>query len=546
MTRNDGVRRDIRKGFVEVPGGTLHYVREGQGPVVVLLHASPCSARVMAPLQQAWGRDFTTVAFDLPGFGMSDPPDASEVTIELIGDMIAAGMRKLGIRQAALYGRHTGASVGLAIARQHPDLAAFLLTDGLPIFANPYSEERLKKYLVPIVPVADGTHLPWTLFRYRDQHIFWPWDAADIEHRSDADLPDIGFLHRGLVDMIEAAATYAPTYRAAFRYNVLDHIEGLACPAIYGNRPGDSQYKTMSLYPDWADLREMSRDPVVAETEELALLRLHPAQGGMPDWQSRFGTADSLRDYIATRHGVVYGIGAALEAAGTPRLYLPDLPGSADLHREAIAALAAKGPVLAVDPAGTGNSEAEGPVGIAKWCDQIEDMLDHMGWARVEIVAQGLSGPLATAFARRSPTRVAGIELRSPPLLDAAERAGFIAHPAPGIAPAEDGGYVLRLWMHLRDQELWWPWFDRSHRAIRRNPPRISAEALNARALAALKQPERYAEVWAALIAPDLTAEIAAWEGKIPLRLTCDPQDVFAPAAARHLATAPDTTEPGA
>ncbi len=536
MDRDGGEVPEIRKGFVEVPGGSLHYVRQGAGPAVVLLHASPCSARVMASLQAAWSRDFTSFAFDLPGFGMSDLPDSGEITIERIGDMIAAGMRQLGIRQAALYGRHTGASVCLAIARQHPDLAVMLLTDGLPIFANPYSDERLKKYLVPIKPTPDGTHLPWTLFRYRDQHVFWPWDSADIEHRSNADLPDIRFLHRGLVDMIEAAETYAPTYRSAFRYDVLKHIGAIACPAYYGNRPGDSQFKTIPLYPEEADVREISRDPLRAEVEELALLKQHPASSEVPEWQSRFGSDPQIRDYIATRHGVVYGIGAALADVGRPRLYLPEMPGSVDLHRAAVDDLAETGPVLAFDPAGTGNSNPVGKIGLAVWCEQIEDVLDHMGWTGVEIVAQGLSSALAMAFAAVCPERVTGLELRTPPLLSTQEHADFRANPAPDIKPGEDGGYLLRLWMHLRDQELWFPWFDKSHQAICRNAPRISSEELNRRALASLKQADSYARVWDALTEPDLLAVVRS--SSHPVRVTLDPLDVFSPTVERYLSTA--------
>ena len=39
----------IFKGFVEVNGGMVHYVRRGEGPALVMLHAAPCSAKVMAP-----------------------------------------------------------------------------------------------------------------------------------------------------------------------------------------------------------------------------------------------------------------------------------------------------------------------------------------------------------------------------------------------------------------------------------------------------------------------------------------------------------------
>lgn len=522
---------EVRRGILDVGGCPLHYVRQGSGPAVVLLHASPCSARVMAPLQALWGNEFTTFAFDLPGLGMSGVPDVPEVTIEVLADVIAAGMRQLGIVQAALYGRHTGASVALALAVRHPDLAAVLVTDGLPIFANPYSDERLQAYLVPIRQTGDGMHLPWALFRYREQHMFWPWDAADLAHRSDADLPDIDFLHRGMLDMIEAAETYAPTYRAAFRYVTLDHIGALRCPAVFGNRPGDSQFKTIPLYPAGAPVHVMSRDPDVAALEELEVLRNHPATGAVPDWTHRFGTAADVTDYLVTRHGMVFGIGRSLTSAGVPRLFLPDMPGGAQLHATEVADLTATGPVLAIDLGGTANSEISGAVSPDLWLAQITDVLDAMGWPRVEIVAHGLAGAVAADFAARFPDRVAGLVLRSPPLLNAAERAAFAAHPAPEIRPSADGGYLLRLWHHLRDQQLWWPWFDTSYRGIRRTEPRIGARDLTLRAVAILKQPQHYAAIWAALINRDLAADLARLP--VPVRIVTDPSDVFSPVADR-------------
>ena len=526
------VTHEITKGFVPAGGGLLHYVRQGQGPAVVLLHASPCSAKVMAPLQAAWSDAFTTFAFDLPGFGMSDLPEADEITIELLGDVIAEGMRNLGITQAALYGRHTGASVCLAVALQHPDLAAMLLTDGLPIFANPYSPERLKKYLAPIEPTGDGLYLPWTFIRYREQHMFWPWDAADIEHRSDADLPDAAFLHRGTVEMLEAADTYIPTYRAAFLYDTVSRIEGVACPAYYGNRPGDSQFKTIPLYPDWADVRVIPRDPAEAELAERELLQSRPASGSVPAWQSRFNGVDRMRDYIATRHGAVYAIGHGLTGTGLPTLFLHDMPGGIDLHRDNLAGIGEGGPVLGFDLGGNGNSDLAGTVDLETWLDQIDDVLDHMGWNSVVLCAQGLSGAVAAAYAARSAGRVSSLTLRSPALLNDADRAAFAAHPAPDISPEADGTHLMRLWQHLRDQELWFPWFDTSHTAIRKAPPRIAPRDLNARAVTILKQARHYAPIWDLLSSHDLPGTLDALS--VPVTIATDPADVFAPLAERR------------
>src|SRR6476620_628629 len=129
---DNGDLTPIYKGFVEVCGGRVHYARQGVGPALVMLHAAPCSAKVMEPLQAKWSPFFTTFAFDLPGFGLSDAPAADPVETRHLADTIVAAVRSLGIEVMTLYGRHTGAGVAVEIALRYPDLCAFVLTDGYP------------------------------------------------------------------------------------------------------------------------------------------------------------------------------------------------------------------------------------------------------------------------------------------------------------------------------------------------------------------------------------------------------------------------------
>ncbi|SEQ49101.1 Pimeloyl-ACP methyl ester carboxylesterase [Devosia sp. YR412] len=531
----------VHKGFVTVEGCRLHYVRQGRGPAAVLLHASPCSAKVMEDLQAVWGREFTCFAFDLPGFGLSQAPADGDITIERIADLIAGAMRAIGIEQAALYGRHTGASVALELVLRHSNLASMLLTDGLPIFAAPYSEERLAEYLPAITPQWHGGHLTWTFFRYREQHMFWPWDAADLAHRADADLPEIDFLHRGTLELLEAADTYARTYRAAFLHQALPHIGDVTVPVYWGNRPGDSQFKTIKRYPEAAPVHVMSRDPEVALHDELNLLRRHPAQGQVPDHVSGFAAKalpSELHDYIETRHGPVRVYCTGLSQAGQPLLFLHDLPGSFDLHDAQIEALAATRPVLAFDLGGNAESPAAAP-NLSLWREQVEDVLDALGWSEVAIHAQGSAAALALDFVQGHPARVSEITLQSPPLLTPDERESFAAH-APNISPTEDGGYLLRLWHHLRDAELWYPWFNRDHAARRTNEPRIDPARLTRHAVALLKQPRNFAPIWREVLSRDLFAALQSCP--VAVRITSAPNDIFAPSVQRHLAGQRDAT----
>lgn len=517
------------KGFVEVRGRLVHYVRQGTGPVAVLLHASPCSAKVMASLQAEWAAEFTTFAFDLPGFGLSELPREPEITIPLLAEIIAEAMDLLNIGDAALYGRHTGAAVALEIALARPEKTSLLLTDGLPVFTTPYTEERLREYLPPILPVRDGLHLVWAFFRYREQHMFWPWDAADIDHRADADMPDPDFLHRGAVELLEAASTYAQVYRSAFLHQTLPRLPRVRVPACYGNRPGDSQFKTIPHYPADAPVKVFSRDPEKASAQELEILRRHPARSPAPAMLRRFAEpqgSDRLRDYLPTRHGDVQTLGLGMRHDAVPLVYLHDLPGGFSLHGDHLESLARTRPVFAFDLGGNSESLIGQQPCLDLWTDQLSHVTQALNLDRFAVLAHGTSAPIALRHAIAHPGQVERVILQSPPLLTPQERAALLADCAPDIAPVADGGHMLRLWHHLRDQELWYPWFRQDHTSRRMSRPRIDPAELTRRAVTLLKQPRNYLPIWQAVLSADVPDLLSACE--VPVEIGHDSSDLFA------------------
>jgi pimeloyl-ACP methyl ester carboxylesterase len=247
----------ITRHFLTVGNRRVHYTRAGEGPAVCLLHASPCSAKVLRLPQQVFAGHFTALAFDTPGFGLSDLLPLEQPEIEDFADGLAEALTALGVEQTATYGRHTGASIAVEFARRHPARCAMALTDGFPVFSAKAAEERLSRYLLPIVPQWDGSHLVWLWFRYRDQHVFWPWHNQTLAFRADTDAPDPDFNHRGVIELLEAGDGYRIGYSAAFRHRGLAMLPELTVPVCFGNRPGDSQHRTMSQYPAAAWQQEM-------------------------------------------------------------------------------------------------------------------------------------------------------------------------------------------------------------------------------------------------------------------------------------------------
>lgn len=507
----------ITRHFVTVGKRRVHYLRAGSGPAVALLHASPCSAKVMRPLMPVFGEKFSALAFDTPGFGLSDPLAIAAPTVEDFADALAETLDALGIGRVATYGRHTGASIAVEFAARHPRRCTMALADGFAVFARRYTEEELERYLEPIVPAWDGAHLLRLWFRYRDQHVFWPWNNQSAAARSDADVPDLDFLHRGVIELLEAGNDYRIGYAAPFRHRALDVIPDLEVPVCFGNRPGDSMYLTRALYPSSAWTQEMPREFDAATRAERAILAQHPADPPPPPPRCA-----PLAGRTTTEYFDQVLVRSSGDLRDTPLLIIHHAPGSSALYDSLVQAMS---PALALDLPGHGESDPL-PQSIASWVETVEKLLEKLDIRELRVYGHNGGAAVAVELAHRLGRRVRGIVLDAPAFLGDEDRARLPAQYAPPVKPMWDGSHWLRAWHHLRDSELWWPWFDRTRHAVRRAAPRIDPQALTVRVREAMKQPASYEPAWEASLSYPWRERLAGV--KVPVLVMAAPEDVFA------------------
>jgi pimeloyl-ACP methyl ester carboxylesterase len=105
--------------FATVEGIRLHFVEQGSGSPVVLLHGFASSLDVWNGVIPQLARRHRTVALDLKGFGASDR-SAGDYSPRDQATLVWALLDHLGIREAALVGHSWGASVALAMALAAP------------------------------------------------------------------------------------------------------------------------------------------------------------------------------------------------------------------------------------------------------------------------------------------------------------------------------------------------------------------------------------------------------------------------------------------
>lgn len=118
----------------------LHYVEEGEGDPVLLLHGNPTWSylyrRFIPPLAEA---GYRAIAFDHMGFGRSDrPPGHERYTLRAHVDNMLALVRELDLRRITLVMQDWGGPIGFGAAVEEPDRIARLviMNTGVGVFPS--------------------------------------------------------------------------------------------------------------------------------------------------------------------------------------------------------------------------------------------------------------------------------------------------------------------------------------------------------------------------------------------------------------------------
>ena len=113
----------LEHGSVQLPDLDIHYVRQGEGLSIVLLHGWPEFWRVWRKVIEPLSNRFDVVAPDLRGFGSSGKPGLPALEGYRPEDHVAdvLGLADaLGLERFGLVSHDVGAFVAQAFARAHP------------------------------------------------------------------------------------------------------------------------------------------------------------------------------------------------------------------------------------------------------------------------------------------------------------------------------------------------------------------------------------------------------------------------------------------
>ena len=102
--------------YLELSHGRLHYLDEGEGPVVVLVHGNPTWSYYYRSLIRRLAPYFRVIAVDHLGCGLSDKPQDYDYTLKNHIANLTSLLSHLGVKQTSLVVHDWGGPIGIGMA----------------------------------------------------------------------------------------------------------------------------------------------------------------------------------------------------------------------------------------------------------------------------------------------------------------------------------------------------------------------------------------------------------------------------------------------
>jgi cis-3-alkyl-4-acyloxetan-2-one decarboxylase len=112
----------FKSQFLQLENNNLHYVDEGEGQPMLMLHGNPTWSFYYRNLVQTFSQKFRTVVPDHMGCGLSDKPQDYPYTLETHIQNTYKLVRFLGLKNIVLVVHDWGGAIGFGLVTRYPEL----------------------------------------------------------------------------------------------------------------------------------------------------------------------------------------------------------------------------------------------------------------------------------------------------------------------------------------------------------------------------------------------------------------------------------------
>lgn len=182
----------------------MHYVDEGKGPVIVMIHGNPTWSFYYRNLIHTLKNDFRVIAIDHIGCGLSDKPQKYTYTLRQHIDNALSLIESLNIDRFSLVLHDWGGAIGMGVACSCPERLDKIVVMNTAAFRSSRLAFRIKVCRIPffgkiIVRLFNGFAWPATFMAVQnkmDEKVktgylapYNSWKNRIATHRFVVDIP---------------------------------------------------------------------------------------------------------------------------------------------------------------------------------------------------------------------------------------------------------------------------------------------------------------------------------------------------------------------
>ena len=474
---------------------------------MVMLHSSPRSSQSLEPIMAVFASSFTCIGLDTPGYGLSDDFVSNPRELWEYTDALVTTLDTLSLGKVCLYGSATGGQICIQFSRKYPHRVELLVLDSVGDFWEEEKRRILNGYFQKITPVRDGSHLlrAWDMSRHLS--VFFPWQSRRDTDRIVSDLPSPELIQHQVNDYLRAGPGYAKAYREAFNVENWEHAKDVSVPTILTRNSASpispftdsliskglpSNYKVIDC--NGANRLEVQ---TAAAKEMCGLISDAPP----PAIASNNHATLMQSSYVDTADGQLHAR-VNFSGVGRPIMAIHDPAGSSALVEPILSPYIGRRPVLALDNPGNGESDnilSPDEISPEGYATILCQALEKLGVREVDVIGRYSGGPVAMEMHFAQPTLVKHLALAGVGIFEGEEQRDLLENYTPSISPRWDGSHLLTAWGFMRDQSLYWPWYNRTKGGILRIDGAFDVALTDLRVRELLKVGDLYQRAYASM-----------------------------------------------
>lgn len=470
--------------YIEVGDRLVHYRKMGDGPALIMQHASPLTSQSLLAGASVFSKHFTCILLDNPGYGLSDPlPPSEQANLSAYASALNETISALGVERPVIYGASTGGAITHMFGCLYPDVAGMLMLD---TFSHMDTEETIRGYFPDVRPREDGSHFLTYWNKLARLFLHKPWQVGDADKRQLRDLPGPSIIHNMLMQQLSAGPDYRHLYAAAIEHEDEVNIPKLTARATVNVWQAAPSYATVKAYLDGALPSnyipiKSPATPNGRYSEQLAWLLSQGFDRHAPHKDVSDVLPPTSRQYIETRFGQMHV--RRTTQGKPPLLLLHDWGGSAQSFSALIDQLAPHFDLIVPDLLGHADTPAsirQPDTAMADMVSALTELVRTLDLSNCPTLGIGGGALLGAALKNKCPERIRRASyLASAPIRVSETDSLKIISSAPRLSPTPGGIHLISAFDLARLKEVFWQWEHPAKEYALARPNAMQAERMH-------------------------------------------------------------------